>query len=188
MEYQFDRFRALCRAVSMIINLRFSQLTSISSALDNEILLTWLLEHGANPNIMSRRIKSCLQESTPLALAAQLSDTTALKILLSHGADMDPDAIFFAIGFGRQYNGTATLQMLIDHGADVNQISKRWGTPLSHAVWRQQEQHLKVLLENGADPAIQGSVTGASALVIAKRRGRMDFYKLMEEASIHSTP
>jgi ankyrin repeat protein len=101
---------------------------------------------------------------------------------------MDPEAIFFAIGFGRQFNGTATLQVLIEHGADVNHISKRWGTPLSHAVWQQQEQDLKVLLENGADPTIPGSAGASSALEIAKRRGRMDFYELMETTRVHSLP
>jgi ankyrin repeat protein len=111
-----------------------------------------------------------------------------MEILLSYGAEMDPEAIFFAIGFGRQFNGTATLEMLIDHGADVNHVSHRWRTPLIHAVWYQREKDLRVLLAHGADPTILGTKGGGSALDIAKARRRMDFVRLMEVAGTNGTP
>jgi hypothetical protein len=64
------------------------------------------------------------QPNTPLAETAKLSDPTALRVLFFHGAKMDPEAMFHAIGARGQRNGTATLQVLVEHGADVNYVSK----------------------------------------------------------------
>jgi len=111
-----------------------------------------------------------------------------MKTLLSHGAEMDPEAIYFAIGLGRQFNGTATLEMLINHCADVNHVSQRWRTPLIHAVWNQREEDLKVLLAHGADPTIEGAKGGVTALGAAKMRERMDLFRLMETSRVRGTP
>lgn len=145
-------------------------------------MLKWLLDHGADPNIHSVRRGSCVPKYTPLARAATLSDTGPLRILLScERMRMDPEAIFFAIGFGRQFNGTATLKVLIEHGADVNYVSKNWYTPLFHAAWRGYEEKVRVLLENGADPMKDSDHAGRkSAMDVAKEKGYENLYEMMQ--------
>jgi ankyrin repeat protein len=152
--------------------------------------LAWLLEHGADPDIKSARrdIGSCLQPATPLDYAAKRSDATAVNLLLSHGAKLDPDAIYYAIGIRSQRNGTATLQALIDHGADVNYVSKKYSTPLFHVVRRGQLDKLKLLLEHGADPDIKSLKGRTSALDLAKEKERTDMYEMMEAARSQNVP
>jgi hypothetical protein len=131
---------------------------------------------------------SCLQSSTPLAKAATLSDPTPLQMLLSHGAKMDPEALFHAIGIRSQANGMSTLMMLIEHGADVNYVSERWCTPLYHCVRLHQESKLRLLLQHGADPDGRSLIGGTTALEYAKERGRMNLYGLMKEAQNRTAP
>jgi ankyrin repeat protein len=110
-------------------------------------------------------------------------------MLLSYGAEMDPLAIFYAIGGIRnQDNGTATLEMLIDHDADINYVSDRWCTPLCYAIRRSKNVKLKLLLNHGANPDIKPLNFGVSALEYAKEQGRMDLYELMEVTRRWSAP
>jgi ankyrin repeat protein len=97
-----------------------------------------------------------------------------LQILLSHGVEMDPTAMFYAIGLRFQRNGTATLKVLIDHGADISHVSKRWATPLHQAVRTNQKDKVTMLLECGADSNIKSSHHGGSTLEYAQNQGLMD--------------
>jgi ankyrin repeat protein len=131
--------------------------------------------------LKSRQVKgSCDRPSTPLAQASTRSDPTAVQILLSHGAEIDPEAIFYAIGIRFQRNGTATMEALIDQGANVNYVSKRWYTPLHHAVYRGNLEKVRLLLERGADPDIKALGGRRSAFESAKTRGRMEMCDLMD--------
>ena len=82
-----------------------------------------------------------------------LSDPCPAEIFLSHGAKMDSSLLFSAIGGHTWTRGTATLELLIQRGADINCVSERWGTPLFHAVDWVKEDQLRILLDNGANPA-----------------------------------
>jgi ankyrin repeat protein len=84
--------------------------------------------------------------------------------------------------------GTATLKMLIDHGADVNYVSKRFVTPLYHAVRRNKMAKLKLLLECGADPNVKYLNSNTTALSYAKVHGRTEFYNLIEAACCKKLP
>jgi ankyrin repeat protein len=150
-----------------------------------------LLENGADPDTMSQRrfSGSCLQCTTPLADAANHSDSTALQLLLKHRAKIDPEAIFHSIGIPRSRPaGTATMQILIDQGADVNHFSKRWCTPLYHAVHMNQEDHVRLLLDHGAKPSVESIIGKISALDHAKEKGRMNLYEMIEASGSHGSP
>ncbi|KAI4614289.1 uncharacterized protein J4E87_009509 [Alternaria ethzedia] len=81
---------------------------------------------------------------------------------------MDP-----AIGVRGQRNGIATMAVLIDHGADVNYVSKKWATPLDHAVRHNAKEKLLYLLKHGADPTIR-----------CKERGREELYEILKAAEL----
>jgi ankyrin repeat protein len=160
-----------------------------SFALYCEPLLRWLLEHGANPSTMSTRAHgSCALPHTPLVDAAELSDPTALRLLLAHGAALDPAAMLHAIGRRRQDNGTATMEVLIEHGADVNYVSARLPSPLCMAIRRNAVEKLKLLLDHGADPTSQRSEGSLSALEYANTLGHTHLIHIMEAASGRTAP
>ena len=162
-----------------------SYLKQPSRALSNEILLRWLLDHGADPNTRAERRfpGSTFEPKTPLAEAARLPDPTPLRILLTYGAQMDPEAIFYAIGVDRgTAPGTATMEVLYDHGADLNFISERWSTPLNFAIRRNLPRKLKFLLDHGADPNLRPTKWDQTAFEYAKERGAGNLYKMLEES------
>ena len=130
------------------------------------------------------RRRSCLQPGTALAAAAQLKDPTALQVLLSHGAEMDPLALFDAIKVRGHKNGTATMAVLIDHGADVNYMAKNWATPLHHSVHYRSKEKLLYLLKHGADPTVRGRVSKDTPAESAQRRGDQELFEILKAAEV----
>lgn len=121
----------------------------------------WLLEHGANPNLVS-----CCDvkkpKLSPMAMAAQGSDSNFLEALLKHGGDPNliaDDAertpIFHAVTLRRMRN----IELLIEHHADLNHVElsnitvMAFGhTVLQHAIDSSQFEIALMLLHAGADP------------------------------------
>jgi hypothetical protein len=72
-----------------------------SWAISHPVLLRWLLQHGANPNIKTRRqVGSCSTITSPMSYAAILGLPDAIETLFEFGAELDTEAMFFAIGVG----------------------------------------------------------------------------------------
>jgi ankyrin len=130
------------------------------------------------------RRRSCLQTGTALAAAAQFKDPTSLQILLSHGAEMDPLALFDAIKVRGHKNGTATMAVLIDHGADVNYMTKNWTTPLLHSVHYRSKEKVLYLLKHGADPTLRGRVGKDTPAECAQRRGDQELFEILKAAEV----
>jgi len=145
--------------------------------------MRWLLDHGADPNAKCQwRAGSVSQSNTPLQVAAGFDDDAPLKILLAHGAEMDPLALFHAIGVRGQRNGMATTIALVEHGADVNYVARLWATPLHHAVKWGAKEKLVYLLENGADPRRGSRSTQDTPAKFASAKKNPDLAKILEEA------
>ncbi|RDL30125.1 uncharacterized protein BP5553_10403 [Venustampulla echinocandica] len=90
----------------------------------------WFLEHGADPNLPGER------GVTPLATAALHTSITVLELLISYGAELDPRALYNAIGC-RPSNGgggVPIIKFLLDHGMDVNAPSQNWCGPVYMAA------------------------------------------------------
>lgn len=148
-----------------------------SLAVDNEPVLRFLLENGADPNARSIRKNSAGPILTPLAAAAR-ELTASVELLLSHGANMDHEAIFEAISVRGDRLGN--IQILLDHGADVNHNTRKWGTPLHYAVRYNKKDVIALLLENGADRTIK-NLLGQTPADKAKADGRLEIYGLLKE-------
>jgi len=129
-----------------------------------------------------RRGASCLQPCTPLAAAAEFDDDAPLKLLLAYGAEMDPLALFHAIGVRGQANGMATTIALVECGVDINYVARLWATPLHHAVKWGAKEKLVYLLENGADPRSRSRSSEDTPAMFAKAKKQPELVKILEEA------
>lgn len=143
--------------------------------MENETCVKWLLEHGADPNVRGKR------GITPLATAALYPSTAILELLLSHGAELDPQALYKAI-CPRGRGGMPIMRFLIDRGIDVNSPSKPWPSPLHYAVYVGDKERVQLLLDKGADRTCKGAL-GQTAAERAKSKGRLDIYEIISSES-----
>ncbi|KAH7063893.1 ankyrin repeat-containing domain protein [Paraphoma chrysanthemicola] len=160
--------------------------TALHHALYHEASLRWLLDHGADPNTKEQKLSKGVPKNgtSPIAEAAALADPSPLRLLLAHGAKIDPNAVFYAIGMRRSTNGTANLELLIEHGADLNTVSTRWYTPLFRAVNVNSEAKLRLLLEHGADPnyVAQTPTGNFTAADLAEKHSNVQLAKILRDA------
>ncbi|KAL2070256.1 hypothetical protein VTL71DRAFT_13282 [Oculimacula yallundae] len=89
-------------------------------AVNSEAQVQWLLKNGADPNIRNNKGVS------PLVTACLQSSTKILELLVSHGAKLEPSALFTAMS-PRGGGGLPIMTFLVDHGVDVNAKQKLWG-------------------------------------------------------------
>lgn len=105
-------------------------------------------------------------DHTPIMLAMQLTNEAAVGILLDAG--VDPKVRWSDGYMGGAYAGSklgpqllhaavvleqpGITRLLLKHGAEINRMDGSGFTPLHLAAWTGQATHIKLLLENGADP------------------------------------
>lgn len=143
--------------------------------MDDETCVRWLLEHGADPNVPGEG------GVTPLATAALRPSIAVLELLLAHGAELDPEALYKAMSL-RGQGGVPVMRFLLDRGVDVNAPSPHSGTPLHHAVRLSHKERVQVLLDHGADPTIKNAL-GQTAAERALAMGRPDIAEIISSAS-----
>ena len=118
---------------------------------------------GANVEALNEEGK------TALHIAAEYGHANILRLLLDHGAIVDPQRdsgsgftpLLAAIRDGSYDN----VQLLIQRGADVDRESTSHDSPLMWAIDCWEEDIVSLLLESGADPNFQTSFgQGGNAL------------------------
>jgi hypothetical protein len=114
--------------------------------------VSWLLEHGANPNISFTH-----DGTSATSLAAMQEDPWFLKEVLSHGGDVnfrnslnERTPIFDALATHRDDN----VRALIAVGADMNTYDHLGLTPLVEAAANQRYELVYDMLVAGADPTM----------------------------------
>jgi ankyrin repeat protein len=121
---------------------------------------------------------------TPFQAAIRGKNDELLKLLLEHGAKINPDEPQGSYGYPLQtavrYAYEDQTRLLLEHGADVNAIGGEYGTALQAAAAESSDALIKLLLESGADVTIEGGYYG-SALQAACRRGIVRHVKLFLE-------
>jgi ankyrin repeat protein len=140
----------------------------IQSAYDGKLAeVQVLVGKGVSVNVAGKK------KRTPLILAAYNGHTFVVEFLFGKGADInakDSDgqtALFYTSK--RSFNETA--EFLLKNGAEVNVQSKKKGiTALMIAAALGNVKMVRLLLDNGADPALHDNF-GVTAEVLAQKKG-----------------
>ncbi|CZR54919.1 uncharacterized protein PAC_04804 [Phialocephala subalpina] len=153
-----------------------------SSILGSEISLSWMLEHGWNPNLYGHN------DSHPLTVAAASFPPSVVKILLDHGVSARGTQAMHAAVTMAANDPTRfeVLDLLLHYDGDINEMEVDpkgrnpprqrtgfTGTPLHHAICMNSLETVKYLLERGASPTAP-SWSGQNALEVAERSQRTE--------------
>jgi ankyrin repeat protein len=132
-----------------------------------------LLERGADPN----------DEETPYHVPEGY-DNTLMKIVLESGRLNDMGLVWMLVR-KTDWHDEEGLRMVLEHGGDPNTQIKFGDNALHHALRRDNGlRAIELLLDHGADPAVENTREGRSATAMAARRGRGDVLMLLEQRGI----
>ncbi|KAE8441021.1 hypothetical protein EG329_006085 [Mollisiaceae sp. DMI_Dod_QoI] len=147
-----------------------------ASILGSEISLSWMLEHGWNPNLYGHN------DIHPLTVAAASFPPSVVKILLDHGISTRGTQAMHAAASMAANDPTRfdVLDLLLQYDGDIDEMEVDpkgrnpprqrtgfTGTPLHHAICANSVGVVKYLLERGASPTAP-SWSGHNALQIAE--------------------
>lgn len=169
-----------------------------------------LLDRGANPNTRdipdkpiglfdmvrewfdtSKRRKDA-NFSPALQLAVAANNTDMVKLLVTHGADVNARGPLGTTALHEVFRHAASYdiaRLLLDNGANVNARNANDYTPLIHAcipkdtfyeVKEEDKKRLRLLLERGADTRVT-NYQGLSALRCAMDNDQTAFYEPLIE-------
>ncbi len=166
--------------------------TAISALVKNPILLKYLLEHGADPNLGpplspqpdSQPIPS---SGSTLNCAASVATPDTFDLLLHHGARIEnSQPLHMAAASQEDAERIPMLEHLLRKGCDVNAGDEARGfqavgPPLFYAIRQGQVWKARWLLGHGADARIEGR-GGATALRLAEQMGLGEMVDLVKTA------
>ena len=154
--------------------------------LQDERLVRWFLDHGADPNIGGTRFAQ-----TPMFFAARTANLNVLRILHENGGKFD-NLLHEAITCdtpGRR----EIIDYLLAHGADVSATRSAhppthalsaWepgGAPLHYAIRAQKKDLVILFLQHGASLESTDK-EGRTPLQLARAEGHDDLISLLEAA------
>jgi hypothetical protein len=157
-------------------------------------LLSNLLKHGLHVNLRLvcaplKKPVSFLHYAVQSKSARQSEDTTILKLLLDHGAEVDarqdPGSYCTPLHWVVTYNEQGSrksgkfIRLLLEYGADVNAWSHNGNTPLHWAAYQGNVEAVRVLLEVGA--GINPGCKRETPLMMAIRRGYTEIEQMLRE-------
>jgi ankyrin repeat protein len=167
---------------------------------DNHLLrFKWLLEHGANPNVVVEGEFNTRQNisrgDSVTIMACKTSPPGYFEAVFDHGGDANvrhtgplgfsQTPLFAVITFGSG-DRAAKIRRLIDLGADMNALSNG-GTPVMQAVsWFGQHELALMMLEAGADfRKYDESESQRLIHIVVKQERRLNEYTPEQRAKFH---
>lgn len=145
-------------------------------------LVTYLLNHGANPNANRRGEINSALETAAISATPEIA-----QLLLKHGAELrNRSALHKAASYGRLH----ICRLLTDVGDDVNAIPDNedlfentterddWGTPLYGAAGNGHTECVRFLLERSARRDFRNP-NGLTPGEVAQRRGHTECAALL---------
>ena len=164
--------------------------------------ITLLLEAGANPNVVDEE-----NRSTPMHHAAWQNAQDRLEVLLRHGGDLqirDGSYLSSPLGWASQAGNEALVHWLAEQ-SQLDIVDATWlgqtdrvreillekpeaihgfgngeASPLRTAALFGHTDIVRILLENGADPAVCNPHTGMNAAAVARAHGHDEIATLLE--------
>ncbi|GAB0092386.1 Ankyrin repeat [Sergentomyia squamirostris] len=123
-------------------------------------------------------------DCTPLMEAASAGHVDIIKLLISHGADVNAQSstgntpLMYACAGGH----VAAVRELLAHGANVEDHNENGHTPLMEAASAGHVEVAKILLEHGAGINTHSNEFKESALTLACYKGHLDMVRFLLEA------
>jgi ankyrin repeat protein len=168
-------------------------LTYTRSVVQNESLVRWLLEQGADPTRGQPRWNENDPEDdrnagAALNSAANACNVAVFDLLLKGGARIETSVPLHMAAKNRTAGAAGVLMMthLLELGLDVNGLDDiqgpwRLGTPLHYAVRDRSIDAARFLLERGADPHKKNQ-WGYTPAEDALKSNATDFIRMFEVA------
>ncbi|XP_056260631.1 ankyrin repeat and EF-hand domain-containing protein 1a isoform X1 [Seriola aureovittata] len=157
----------------------------VAVSANNRDLVSFLLSHGAQPNIQDKKGR------TPIMLAAELGNDTILALLAQSHADLRlEDAEGKGVLFYCMYptkRHTRCLQLALRCQADVNNMSAQ-GTHVFQLMCEKASECTPmclIMLDSGTDPNATNQKTGITALMEAAKAGSVQLVRAILKAGGH---
>ena len=128
-----------------------------------------LLEYGADPN----------DAETPYHVPESYDNAVA-KIMLESGK-LNGTSLTWMLVRKADIHDLDGMRLVLEHGADPNQMTRFKHNALHQSLRRDNRVHIiALLLDYGANPALENRLDGRSATATAAHRGRGDVLALLE--------
>lgn len=150
-------------------------------------MVTWLLDHGADPN------RQCVVDLTPLSFAVEDAPLAVIELMLSRGGDTRRGQLLHH-AVERETDNIAVLKLLLATGAAINATMYEdhypslalycfmaLGTPLHRAAELGKVEVIQYLLSQGADVSIKNA-KGNTAVECERQFNQSEVIQLLEEA------
>jgi len=146
--------------------------------------LWYAISRGQNLNLAKHLLKRGSDPNYCLWAAAHKDDTAAIKLLVEHGADIDPvaedETPFLSAVKGNHFRAA---QALLEHGANVNFQDSHGMSALHYMLKKDSDKrHFRMLLRYGARGDLQNAVGDTAAEIMSKKRDP-DFKSMSSDLS-----
>ena len=163
-----------------IVNTKGFSPLKISSKRGNEGVVRILLEGGANPNFIGKRVPGF----SPLNNAVQFGNLGCAKLLIFHGANLVHKDMTNTALHSAAYGGHPDVveYLIKEAGMYVNQKNSAGKTPLFQSITQNHSTVAKILLDLGGDPNIILNDANETLMHIAVGEGRKEIMTMLLEA------